>query len=463
VGDLRLSALYTAVVALFACLLAAPVQGQNVFERLVMPGPLIEGHAKYEKDCGNCHEPFSKASQSELCLNCHKEIATDKQGRQGLHGRMPEIVNSECKHCHTEHKGREAEIAPLDRETFDHGFTDFTLKGAHQAQRCEGCHKPAKAYREAPPLCIDCHKTDEPHKGRLGEKCADCHSDDSWKTVKPFDHSKTPFTLTGAHQKVDCKTCHSGERYKGIGTACALCHQLQDVHGGRYGAKCDSCHRPEKWTVTSFDHAKQTKFTLRGKHQETKCDTCHKGDLYRDKLSMDCVSCHKKDDAHQGQLGAKCETCHNESGWRQKVDFNHDKTRFPLIGLHGLVLCEACHRTPSFKDAPLKCASCHEDSFHEKRFGDDCALCHKPMGWKLWQFDHNKQTDYPLTGAHERVKCHSCHQKNVNARSVQLSTECYSCHAKDDPHYGLLGKKCDTCHTTTTFHLLNPLRARPKP
>jgi hypothetical protein len=233
---------------------------------------------------------------------------------------------------------------------------------------------------------------------------------------------------------------------------------LQDVHGGRYGSQCETCHRPEKWDAVHFDHDKHTKFALKGEHRETKCDACHKGDLYREKLSTTCFSCHRKDDPHKGQLGAKCATCHNESGWRHKVVFNHDRTHFPLIGLHGLVLCEACHQSPSFKDAPSKCASCHEDSYHENRFGNECDLCHRPTGWKLWRFNHNAQTDYPLTGAHERVKCHLCHEQNVNARAVELSTKCYSCHAKDDPHYGLLGKNCGFCHTTDTFHLLDPLR-----
>ena len=77
----------------------------------------------------------------------------------------------------------------------------------------------------------------------------------------------------------------------------------------------------------------------------------------RDKLSTTCVSCHKKDDPHRGQLGPNCETCHNERGWRQKVAFDHDLTRFPLIGHHGLVPCEESHRTRRSRiprpDAPI--------------------------------------------------------------------------------------------------------------
>ena len=215
-----------------------------------------------------------------------------------------------------------------------------------------------------------------PHKGQLGEKCEGCHSELAWREVRPYDHSKTKFPLTGAHAKVACNACHAGERYKGVSRLCADCHQLQDVHAGRYGAKCSTCHQPTKWDAIRFDHDRQTKFPLRGGHATVKCDACHKGDLYRDKLSTTCVSCHKKNDPHRGQLGPNCEKCHNERGWRQKVAFDHDLTRFPLIGHHGLVPCEECHRTPSFKDTSTRCADCHKDTHHEGRLGT--GLRHMP-------------------------------------------------------------------------------------
>lgn len=445
------SLLRLVVAVIIISLPTAPATAQSWFDRLVMPGPLVKGHAEYEKECNKCHEPYSKGSQTQLCLDCHKDVAADRSQSLGLHGRRPDAVKAECNHCHTEHKGRDADIVQFDRETFDHGYTDFTLKGAHETARCEGCHKPAVAYRKAPQLCIDCHKKDEPHKGRLGEKCDSCHNENAWRSVKPFDHSQTRFSLAGAHEKVACNACHAGERYKGISTICADCHQLQDVHGGRYGAKCDNCHRPEKWNVIRFDHDRQTKFALRGKHQQTKCDTCHTGDLYRDKLSTACVSCHKKNDPHEGQLGTQCETCHNETGWRQKVAFDHDLTRFPLIGLHGLLPCEECHRTQSFKDVSTQCSSCHEDTYHKGRFGPDCAQCHNPNGWELWRFNHDRQTDFPLTGAHRQLTCHLCHRESQAGQKISLSSTCYACHANDDEHQGSFGRQCDKCHTTESF------------
>lgn len=424
-------------------------RSQNIFESLVMPGPLITGHAKLEKACNSCHEPFSRQSQTRLCVACHKDVGADRQQRKGFHGRQADALSKECKYCHADHKGRGADIVQLDRETFNHALTNFELKGGHKTAQCSGCHKATVAFRHTPGRCVDCHKPKDPHKGRLGEKCDSCHSEDGWHRVKLFDHSKTRFKLDGAHKDVRCAACHAGERYKDLPMTCASCHRLQDAHAGRYGAKCETCHASTKWKTVRFNHNKQTKFPLRGEHAKVKCDTCHTGDLYRDKLATTCVSCHKKDDPHKGQLGGRCEQCHKETGWRQKVAFDHDITRFPLIGRHAVLPCEECHRSASFKDAPRACASCHKDRHHEGRLASNCALCHNPNGWTRWRFDHNSQTRYPLDGAHRGLNCHACHTKAV--AKISLSTACVSCHNRDDVHQGSFGRSCERCHDTASF------------
>jgi hypothetical protein len=438
------------IAVILAAAMHVAARSQNVLESLVMPGPLVGGHAKLEKECGKCHEPFSRQSQTRFCLACHEEVAADRRLGKGFHGRQPDAAKRDCKHCHSDHKGRSADIVQLDRETFNHAFSNFDLKGAHKTARCDGCHVQTVKFRKAPGRCFDCHKAVDPHKGRLGEQCNGCHSEEAWRRVKPFDHGKTTFPLVGAHKTVACSACHAGELYKNLATACVSCHRLQDAHGARYGAKCETCHDANKWKTVHFNHDKATKFPLRGGHTKVKCDSCHTGDLYRDKLATNCASCHKKDDPHKGQLGARCEQCHAETGWRQKVTFDHDVTRFPLIGRHAVVPCEECHRSPSFKDAPRACSSCHKDKHHEGRLGANCGLCHNPNGWARWRFDHTTQTRYPLTGAHQGLQCHACHATK-NVTKIALSTACYGCHKADDAHQGSFGRSCERCHSTTSF------------
>lgn len=447
---MRVTLRFLAVGAGLLLAQALAAKAESLFEKLVMPGEVIEGHAKYEKTCESCHEPFSKESQRRLCLDCHKDVAKDIGDKTGLHGKRPDAGNTECKHCHTDHKGRKAGIVQFDPQTFNHMMSDFALKGLHTRAACEGCHAAGKKYREAPGTCFGCHKKDEPHKGELGENCAACHSEDGWKKQKPFDHARTKFPLEGAHKKVQCALCHTGERYRNLPRACADCHASEDPHGDRYGSKCDTCHAPQKWTAISFDHAKATKFPLRGGHQKVKCDTCHKGDLYRDKLATLCISCHRKNDPHKGQLGERCETCHAETGWRKKVEFDHDLTRFPLIGLHAPVPCEECHRSQAYQNTPRACESCHKDKVHEGRLGSKCAPCHNPNGFALWRFDHDTQTKFTLTGAHKGLQCHACHTQK-NAPVAKAPTTCFGCHSADDAHRGSFGRACETCHVTETF------------
>ncbi|NOU07038.1 MAG: cytochrome C [Hyphomicrobiaceae bacterium] len=435
---------------LFAVPSIHAAQAQNLFEKLVMPGPLIEGHAKLEKDCMSCHEPFVRQSQSRLCLDCHKEINRDRQQKLGFHGKHVAASVQDCRHCHTDHKGRGFDVIQLDRETFNHASTNFELKGAHAAAACDGCHKPKVKFRAAPGRCIDCHKANDPHKGRLGVSCDGCHGEKAWRTVKPYDHAKTKFPLVGAHKEVGCAACHAGEHYKDLPITCVSCHQIQDKHAGRYGEKCETCHKPEKWNKAQFNHDRATKFPLRGRHAQAKCDACHTGSLYRDKLAMTCVSCHKKDDPHKGSLGVKCESCHKETGWRKKVDFDHDVTRFPLVGKHAVVPCEECHRSTNFKDVSRVCENCHKDTRHEGRLTAKCAQCHNPNGWARWRFDHAKQTKFPLTGAHQGLQCHACHTTK-SVQKVSAPTNCVGCHRQDDVHQGSFGQSCEQCHTTTTF------------
>ncbi len=416
-----------------------------------MPGPVSEGHAKLEGECTKCHEPYSRQSQTALCLDCHKDVAADRTSLNGFHGRQPEAAKLDCRHCHTDHKGRDADIKQLDRQTFNHDLTNYRLVDSHKTVRCEGCHVSTVSFRKTPSVCVECHKRIDPHRGHLGGQCESCHTTTAWRRTMPFDHGKTRFALEGAHKEVACATCHAGELYKNLARTCVSCHRLQDVHADRYGGTCEICHDQGKWKPAHFDHNK-TKYPLRGAHAKVKCDTCHVGDLYRDKLATTCISCHRKDDPHKGQLGARCERCHNEDDWRNKISFDHDLTRFPLIGLHASVSCEECHRSPTYKNEPIACEKCHQDR-HQGRLGARCATCHNPNGWARWRFDHTRQTRYPLTGAHEKLMCETCHTA-THAPSLKLATDCYSCHRGADAHTGAYGRACERCHTTTGWRQL---------
>ena len=484
-------------------------------ESLVMPGKLVQGHAEYEEECSKCHQPFRKESQNRLCTDCHEEVGADISGKQGFHGRGV-AGKSDCKHCHTDHKGRDADIIELGIETFDHENTDFSLRGAHTGTSCSACHVRGKKYRDAPGSCIDCHEKNDIHKKQLGDDCSDCHNERSWRN-QDFDHDATDFRLAGSHADLDCNSCHISQRYEDTATDCYGCHRLDDVHAGnygvecnechgekdwvdvefdhagtdfplagrhrevecvschkagikqeldtacvachrsddehrsRYGRNCESCHNPRGWDKAKFDHSGDTDFPLRGKHENVQCELCHRGELATEDLGTGCYSCHAPDDVHKGQEGEQCETCHDEDGWGGQVRFDHAMASFPLNGMHAVTPCEECHLTAVFNTASSDCHACHrEDDIHEQRLGSRCADCHNPNGWSLWEFDHNKQTDYVLDGAHEGLDCHACHLQRSPGK-ISLSSACNGCHREDDVHDGRFGRRCERCHGTGSF------------
>jgi hypothetical protein len=439
----------------------------DTFEKALMPGELFHGHAKYENECNQCHLRFDKAAQSRLCIDCHKEIAADINNKTRIHGRLEDKV---CRTCHSEHKGRNAPLAVLDKEKFDHSQTNFQLKGAHKETRvkCASCHFEKIKYRDAPKLCNDCHKKDDQekgHKGSLGKECGTCHDESSWKEAR-FDHEKTKFKLIGGkHAEVKCADCHINRNYSNTPKDCNSCHKKDDQtkgHKGLYSTKCENCHSDKGWKELRFNHDTQTHFSLRGKHTEVKCNTCHlpeKGQLYLQKLSDKCIACHKKDDqekGHKGILGEKCASCHNERNWKN-TNFNHDETNFRLRDKHKTAKCETCHTGGvSGPNAKLKlekeCVGCHrkddQDKGHKGRYGNKCETCHSEKGWKTISFDHDRDTRYKLKDMHRQAKCDACHlpEKGAIYQQVKLASQCVSCHQKDDKHRNQLGNKCESCH-----------------
>lgn len=426
----------------------ARVQAQGL-ESALSPGPVIKGHAKVEDQCQRCHVRFDRAAQDGKCLDCHEDVARDLKARSGWHGQQPPQA---CRGCHTDHKGRDAVVAPLDTRRFDHRATDWPLRGAHaRVTECAACHRPGQRWREAPQDCVACHRNDDTHRGKLGPRCADCHTDTRWTETR-FDHAGTRFPLLGKHRDATCDSCHRrGEPHDAAPEACIGCHRDDDMkrgHKARYGERCDTCHDASSWRATRFDHDRDTRYALQGRHRQVRCDACHTGTqpgaLYRDHPASDCASCHRSDDAHRGTLGNDCASCHDASGWKRVGRFDHDRSRFPLLGRHAQAACAACHRGSHYRDAPRDCVACHaaEDK-HRGTVGTACGACHGERQWKIPRFDHSA-TRWPLRGAHDRAACSACHTGLADYRG--RPTECVACHRRDDRHEGQLGDRCGSCH-----------------
>lgn len=358
----------------------------------------------------------------------------------------------------------QADLGLLDRVVTP---GNLIQKHSKYESKCSLCHKRFDKKAQGR-LCVECHdhshigkdiKSKRGYHGRMKKQaCKECHREHKGKKAdivklepRLFNHKVTDFPLRGKHKSddVECKDCHKNKPYREAPSVCYSCHKKDDEHKGKLGKKCGKCHNEKSWDQAKFDH-KGTKFSLRGKHKKVKCKGCHKDKRFKDKPKRTCYACHKKDDEHKGQEGKKCQSCHNAYSWK-KTSFDHGLVDFPLLGKHKKVKCKKCHKTKRFKDADTDCYSCHKrDDEHKRRLGTDCGLCHSTRSWKRWKFNHNKQTDFRLDGAHKKLECLACHKRRMG-KKVSQSGNCDSCHQGDDVHDGEFGRYCQRCHYTSSF------------
>jgi hypothetical protein len=300
--------------------------------------------------------------------------------------------------------------------------------------------------------CNACHTGDDVHKGQNGTDCASCHNPRNWKQTS-FNHdSVVAFPLRGAHRGAACAACHKAPpKVSKPPVTCVGCHVTDDIHKGGNGTDCERCHNAVAWKVVSFNHTSMTRFPLVGKHASARCEACHVRPPRELKLAVDCTSCHAKDDAHLGKLGPNCGRCHDSIDWKTKVAFDHELSRFPLLGSHARQACTACHVDRTFSAKGISCASCHLDDHHKGALGTPsaCGQCHNSVSWKTWSFDHDRATQFTLTGKHKGLICSACHARPGNP--AQLGNQCVDCHHRNDVHHGGFGDDCARCHVTSSF------------
>jgi hypothetical protein len=390
--------------------------------------------------------------------------------QQSPHG----AISIACTDCHTTDSWKDL-ASPM---RFSHATTTFPLTGQHSIVGCKQCHT-ANVFTGTPKSCVSCHakeytETLVPNHalGRFSQDCTTCHTFNGW-LPSVFQHSKTNYQLVGAHQTVDCVSCHTNNRYAGLASDCFSCHQQvydqttsPNHKAARLDHNCLACHTTESWTSSSFDHQK-TSFPLLGAHQTTDCAACHKNGVFKG-LSADCYSCHQADFSRStttnhvsGQFSHECTTCHSRNAWKPAT-LDHNTTNFPLLGAHRTIDCAACHKNGQYAGLPTDCITCHQADFARSttanhvtgQFSHDCTTCHTMTVWKPATFDHAK-TNFPLLGAHQTTDCAACHKNGVFKGTA---TDCYTCHLADfsksttaNHVTGQFSHDCTTCHSMTAW------------
>ena len=315
-------------------------------------------------------------------------------------------------------------------------FFSFYVSGLF-AQISPGELTSFHAHLEGLSNCTKCH---ELGKQVLNSKCLDCHTE-----IKTLISTGRGYHASAEVKNKDCWSCHS------------------EHHGKNF--------RIINFNKDNFNHS-TTGFNLTGSHQKLECEKCHHKNFISDAklkkrkntflgLKTSCISCHE--DYHKGSLGTDCSGCHNTEKFNDVKKFDHNKTRFKLIGAHTTVECAECHPTEEKNGKKIKkfkglnfsnCTPCHSD-FHKGAFGKDCKSCHiSTKSFKIINqtaFDHSK-TKFPLIGKHNSVECNDCHKGSVSNKP--LFEKCTDCHK--DFHKGEFVKNnivtdCKQCHNEEGF------------
>jgi hypothetical protein len=231
------------------------------------------------------------------------------------------------------------------------------------------------------------------------------------------------------------------------------------------------------------------------------CEACHEPGA--GVAAKACTSCHAAignqlaaGTGLHGQLGdaCRCERCHSEhhgddaplipphaftrAGVADVAQYDHRHVGFTLTGAHRALSCTRCHEHADdvappaggrFLGLSQRCTSCHVDH-HEAAFGGDCGSCHgQELPWSQAPgFAHER---LPLTGAHAKVACATCHAAGsahdvaAERRGTVPPRACAQCHA--DPHGGRAGGElaalrlpasgdCARCHDATAWSAARP-------
>ena len=222
-------------------------------------------------------------------------------------------------------------------------------------------------------------------------------------------HEETEFPLRGEHRYTPCKSCHpsgfKGAAQTEASTLCSACHR--DVHAGRRGSFCESCHDENGWRIESpVDVHRRTNFPLTGKHAVIPCQECHFQATENAFMSVStsCDACHLQDYTRTAQIsvdhlasgfGLQCMECHETGRFAPAAYRGHDSCFQISVGPHAAIRCAECHTSLQGKRADGSCNT--RDAA--------CTDCHTHNESKT-NAEHDGVPGYQF----KSPKCYSCHR-----------------------------------------------------
>jgi len=315
---------------------------------------------------------------------------------------------------------------------------------------------------------------DSPHGPDFKLSCSTCHSPGGWHldtAVYSFDHNTTKFPLSGQHNNISCRQCHTTLVFSQAKSQCVDCHK--DVHEATAGSDCLRCHTSVSWLVNNINEIHRlSRFPLMGAHRTADCTQCHKSEsmVRFDVSGVNCIDCHMREfqattNPNHSTFGFSqdCSTCHpvNAIQWAGS-GFNHNF--FPLSKAHTLQ-CIDCHETGTYSGLNPDCAACHQPEYNAAKnpdhivsgFPNNCKLCHSlNPGWKPASYRQHDNQSFPIYSGKHDGEWNSCTDCHTNPSNYKVFS-CLNCHehnqaSMDGKHKGEVGgysynsAECLRCH-----------------
>jgi predicted CXXCH cytochrome family protein len=366
-------------------------------------------------DCTACHDPHTSSHKNllisdanALCRSCHQQVMPDKA--RSVH---QVVVEGNCQTCHNSHGSDNSFLLNKSGNALcfechkDVGAQTKEVRFKHdplmKGKGCLNCHDPHASVRSAyllkngvPPLCTECHKTNQPSFKRkhLGYAVAD----------------------------TNCDSCHSahGSNTRGI--------LYDQVHPPVAENKCTACH-----LAAGSPNATKTK-----KQGTELCRECHRDAVdaifaksrvhwpLTDKIG--CLNCHNPHGSKQKNLIEKstretCGKCHEDTVRLQQWSINNPKNKnlCEPVKNGSCTTCHAPHAADSTLLMPQRslignqiCGKCHKWETHsthpigakvidprDKNLTVECLSCHKACG------TGNKPNMMPFETTYDLcIQCH---------------------------------------------------------
>jgi len=190
--------------------------------------PLRGAHAT--ADCNRCHKSASSLRFDNLrtdCFACHKDKYYATAGKPYDHRALG--FDTDCAHCHS--------MAGMDwnkiGKGFDHSF--FPLSGGHNIS-CNDCHKGGDYRKKLSTECTTCHGSKKAQATASSPahstvfarySCGECHTTQTWNTVKMKQHDAFFPIYSGHHRSVwtKCTDCHVNDARYDAANTCGRCHR----------------------------------------------------------------------------------------------------------------------------------------------------------------------------------------------------------------------------------------------